>query len=150
MTDVFLLHFFFFNFPLSFPYHLSFTTCPSYIFSHLRSSKISRRFFFSLSAGPRFLLSSLLSLFLALPPVFSPTPAFTSQLWILLSNTYTARTAIRTLDSVCVCVYVRVILCTCTRSLARSLVSASACCTQANGKARVLILAISCIRVTTV
>lgn len=73
--------------------------------------------FSSLSLSRAFLLFSLLSLFLALPPVFSPTPAFTSRLWILLSNTYIARTAIRTLDDVCVRVCR---LCACTRSLAHS------------------------------
>lgn len=56
-------------------------------------------------------------LLLALLLVLSPTPAFTSRLWILLSNTYIARTAIQT----------------------RECVRASACCTQANGKAWVLI-----------
>lgn len=85
------------------------------IFSHIFDHTISRRFFFSLSLSRAFLLFSLLSLFLALPPVFSPTPAFTSRLWILLSNTYIARTAIRTLDDVCVRVCR---LCACTRSLA--------------------------------
>lgn len=126
MTDVSLLHFFFFLFPLSFPYHRSFATRPSYIFSHLRSYDFTTFFLLSLSLSRAFLLFSLLSLFLALPPVFSPTPAFTSRLWILLSNTYIARTAIRTLDDVCVyacvvCVHVRVRSLTCERERARVL-----------------------------
>jgi len=46
------------------------------------------------------LLSLFLSLFLALLLILSPTPTFTSRLWILLSNTYIARTAIQTREYV--------------------------------------------------
>lgn len=114
MTDASLSHF---SLPSSFSVSSVFgdvLLTSSRIFDHPRFRDV-----FSSPSRDRTLLSWLLSLFLVLPPVFSPTPAFTSRLWILLSNTYTARTAIRTLvDGVCtrVCVCVS----TCVRSLARA------------------------------
>jgi len=69
-----------------------------------------------------------LALFLCLPlsPAYNSS-IYLSRLWILLSNTYTARTAIQARDvHTCVCKRA-------TRPRAR------ACCKQASGKARVLI-----------
>lgn len=81
-----------------------------FLFSlYLWSFTISRRLFFCLRFSQQPLLSWRLyiqSLFLALPPVLSPTPTFTFRLWILLSNTYTARTAIQRRVCVCMCICV--------------------------------------------
>jgi len=66
----------------------------SYIFEHLSWDFAT----FILLSLP--FLSSFLLLFLPLFLVLSPTPAFTSRLWILLSNTYIARTAIQTRECV--------------------------------------------------
>lgn len=117
----------------------TFTLFPHSLWFHADLSSLSLRLW---TISSIFCRSFLLALFLCLPlslslPSSRPLQHLPPRLWILLSNTYTARTAIQTRE--------RVHVCKCANASAR------VCCTQASRKARVLIPLISLrIRETTV